>query len=206
MAAVPLKGNAARFHVPADPPILWTRAPQRQAARWADFREYLCYKVTTTTQNFGKVTHLAGVLRQRLRGVPLALGELNFSLQLLSQLRDKGWHKSIREKHPLDGGQPIPWYTYPAAEWLASRVRPTDSIFEFGAGHSSVWYGRHAERVISVDDSAAWLEKVRPLVRLRSLPIAVSPRSCDVCRILHLDSSFAKKQHKASSAGSRHHN
>ena len=37
-------------------------------------------------------------------------------------------------------------------------------MFEFGAGHSSAWYGRHAGRVVSVDDSAAWLKKVRPLV------------------------------------------
>lgn len=115
--------------------------------------------------NSAGVKHVVKVLRQRLRGMPLTLDEFNFSLQLLSQLLDKGWHRSIRQHHPVDGGgQPIPWYTYPAAEWLAARIRPTDSVFEFGAGHSSVWYGQHAARVVSVDDSAAWLEKVRPLV------------------------------------------
>jgi hypothetical protein len=46
------------------------------------------------------------------------------SLTVLSSLRRLGWQKSIR-RGPVDAaGDPIPWITYPAIDWI-DRIRPT---------------------------------------------------------------------------------
>jgi predicted O-methyltransferase YrrM len=100
--------------------------------------------------------------RQRLRGIPRTPAEANYSLQVLSEMREMGWHKSVRSRRPIDAhGDAIPWYTYPALEWLISRVRPTDVVFEFGAGNSTVWFGRHVKRVVSVESNPGWVGMVR---------------------------------------------
>ncbi len=113
----------------------------------------------------GTLEHLLEVLRQRLRGTPRTPAELNYSLQLLSVMRKLGWHRSVRNRKPVDaGGMAIPWYTYAALEWLAPRVTATDVVFEYGAGNSTVWFGVRAKQVVSVEHDPRWLERVRSMV------------------------------------------
>jgi precorrin-6B methylase 2 len=100
-------------------------------------------------------------IRQRMKGMPRNLAEVNRSLQYLGSLRSLGWHESLRSKTPLDAaGGPLPWYTYPCIEWLATRLRPTDSVFEFGAGSSTLWYSQRTTRVIAVEHDQAWFERL----------------------------------------------
>ncbi len=109
--------------------------------------------------------HLLKVLRQRMQGIPKTPREINYSLQMLSEMRSLGWHRSLRKVQPLDrDGSPMPWYTYTALEWLMPRVKQTDVVFEFGAGNSTVWYGRHAKEVVAVEHDTKWLEHVQRLV------------------------------------------
>lgn len=71
----------------------------------------------------------------------------------------------MRQNKPIDEtGSPRPWYPYAALEWLLPRIQKTDSVFEFGAGYSTVWYGQNAARVIAVEHNSGWLEKVRTMV------------------------------------------
>jgi hypothetical protein len=105
------------------------------------------------------------VLSQRVKGIPRTLRELNYSLQLLSILRGRGWQQSLRLGKPIDrNGEPIPWYTDSALEWLGPRISAADTVFEYGAGHSTAWYSHRAKHVVSVEHDANWLEQVRPLV------------------------------------------
>lgn len=106
--------------------------------------------------------HLVRVLKQRIRGVPRTPRELNYSLQMLSVMRGLGWHQSVAQN--LANGDLKPWYTYPALEWLAPRVKPTHRVFEFGGGCSTVWYSRHAGEVITVEHDSLWLDRVRTMV------------------------------------------
>lgn len=101
-------------------------------------------------------------LSRRLAGLPRSMREAERSLAHLSVLRSLGWFRSMREGAPVDAaGEPIPWYTYPALIWLRGFVKPHHSVFEFGAGHSTLWYARHAAVIQSVEHDAEWERRLR---------------------------------------------
>lgn len=68
--------------------------------------------------------------------------------------------KTIDEKICVDkDGNPIPWYTFPAIEYLNQFDYEGKKIFEFGCGNSSRFWAARADKVISVEDNPKWLEK-----------------------------------------------
>ncbi|HKQ58831.1 MAG TPA: class I SAM-dependent methyltransferase [Candidatus Eisenbacteria bacterium] len=77
-------------------------------------------------------------------------------------LKDDGWIRSLAEGAPVDAaGNPIPWLTYPAIELLQRRVRPEMSVFEYGCGHSTLWWAARVRDVVSCEHDQAWLERIR---------------------------------------------
>jgi predicted O-methyltransferase YrrM len=103
----------------------------------------------------------ASRIRQRMRGLPRSIAEVNRSLQHLASLRALGWHQSLRRQVSIDAeGRFLPWYTYPCIEWLAGRLQATDVVFEFGAGSSTLWYGQRVARVIAVEHDPAWFSRL----------------------------------------------
>lgn len=58
-------------------------------------------------------------------------------------------------------GQPIPWYTYPAIEYLKQFDFSDKSVFEFGCGYSSLFWEKRAKKVVSVENNKAWYDKMR---------------------------------------------
>jgi hypothetical protein len=80
-------------------------------------------------------------------------------------LQPSGWIKSKIEHAPVDGnGQPLPWFTYAAIEFLQQIVRPDDRIFEYGAGNSTLWWQGKVAEVYSVEHDILWCERLRPLL------------------------------------------
>lgn len=78
-------------------------------------------------------------------------------------LSPSGWSRSQAEQAPVDAaGQPLPWFTYAAIELLPRVLRPQDRVFEFGAGHSTLWWQRRVAQVASVEHDADWCERLRP--------------------------------------------
>ena len=74
-----------------------------------------------------------------------------------SYLRTKGWMRSNEVGAPVNrDGNPIPWYTYPAVDFIDPRIRPDFRVFEFGSGHSSLWYSNRVDEVVAVEDSENW--------------------------------------------------
>lgn len=68
--------------------------------------------------------------------------------------------KSIDEKLCLDrDGNPIPWYTYPAIEYLLQFDYASKKIFEFGCGYSSAFWAARAQKVTSIEDKETWFAK-----------------------------------------------
>lgn len=62
---------------------------------------------------------------------------------------------------PLDNdGQPLPWYTYPAIEYLKQFDFSDIDVFEFGSGYSSLFWALKAKSVCSVEHDAAWFSEV----------------------------------------------
>ena len=68
--------------------------------------------------------------------------------------------RSIDEKLCLDkDGNPIPWYTYPAIEYLSQFDYSNKEIFEYGCGYSSMFWANRAKKVTSIEDNLKWFEK-----------------------------------------------
>jgi protein-L-isoaspartate O-methyltransferase len=58
-------------------------------------------------------------------------------------------------------GKPIPWYTYPALEYIKQFDLRDKSVFEFGSGNSTLFWADRVREVVSVEDDPKWYEKTR---------------------------------------------
>ena len=68
--------------------------------------------------------------------------------------------RTIDEKICVDKDfNPIPWYTYPAIEYLSQFDYSDKLIYEFGCGNSSVFWAKRAKQVISIEDNPQWFKK-----------------------------------------------
>lgn len=80
-----------------------------------------------------------------------------YSLAKTGPLIEDGWFRSFREKSSVDAdGNPIPWFTYPAAEFLKRRIHPDMSIFEYGSGSSTLWWSEKVNEIVSVEHDEGW--------------------------------------------------
>jgi hypothetical protein len=81
-------------------------------------------------------------------------------------IADQGYFKSIRKRQAVNAADaPIPWYTYPAIEFLNTLDLADCDVFEFGSGNSSVFWSNHARSVTSVEDDKNWFEQVQKVSR-----------------------------------------
>jgi hypothetical protein len=98
-----------------------------------------------------------GFIRKLLPG--WIVESLTSSYRLLEKY---GQRASFAQARCVDAaGAPIPWYTYPALEYLSSLNFGGQAVLEFGSGASSLWWARRAARVLSVEHDARWLETTR---------------------------------------------
>lgn len=114
---------------------------------------------------------LSQSLQYASRKDPLGVGELynHFrdwremsNINYNAYLRENGWVKSMAEGLPVSkSGDPIPWYTYPAIDFLDNSLRPDVSVFEYGSGHSTIWYAERVKDVVGVEHSPEWAEIVQ---------------------------------------------
>ena len=75
---------------------------------------------------------------------------------------DYGYLRSVADEKPLDAdGKPYPWYTYPALEYLHQLDFSDKTIFEYGCGHSTLFWAARAASVVSVEHNPQWYELVR---------------------------------------------
>jgi predicted O-methyltransferase YrrM len=70
--------------------------------------------------------------------------------------------KTIEEESCVDrDGNPIPWYTYPAIEYLLQLDFSDKRIFEFGAGNSTLFWANLSAEVVSVEDNKSWYKSLK---------------------------------------------
>lgn len=87
--------------------------------------------------------------------------DLRVLWSLRQTLRDCGWLASARAQLPMDAhGNPLPWITYGAIDFLTPRIQPHWRVFEFGAGYSTLWWSSRVAAVVSVESDRAWLESI----------------------------------------------
>lgn len=68
-----------------------------------------------------------------------------------------------------------PWWNQQAIDYLASQLPAGGTVFEWGAGGSTVWLAGRTRFVITVESDALWVARVRhrcPAVDVRYMPDA----------------------------------
>lgn len=73
-------------------------------------------------------------------------------LTLDGYLAESGWVRSVRERSVVTAaGDPLPWMTYPFIEFLTPRLRSDWTVFEYGAGASTVFFAQRVASVVAVE-------------------------------------------------------
>jgi len=108
------------------------------------------------------VRRIRSAVASRVRQLPWMPGNWLPSLQAACILwRDYAHLKSVRSHAALDAaGNPLPWYTYPAIEFLSQLDFRDAGVFEYGSGMSTLFWARMARQVVSVEDDETWFENV----------------------------------------------
>jgi len=74
---------------------------------------------------------------------------------------DCGYFRSCIEERCTDAnGNPIPWYTYPAIEYLSALDFSDKDVFEYGSGASSIWWGSRSKSLTTIEHVPEWYERV----------------------------------------------
>ena len=104
-------------------------------------------------------------LRRKIRSVYNTLENTKnsrHSTKFLAELAlEYGYERSLIQKECIDKhNNPIPWYTYPAIEYLDSLDFSDKLVFEFGCGNSSLFWAKKCLKVTSVENNPEWHEKI----------------------------------------------
>jgi len=77
-------------------------------------------------------------------------------------LAETGWVRSVCEAAVVDAsGEPLPWLTLPCIDFLASRLKPEWTVFEYGAGASTLYFARRVKAVTAVEHDEAFAAGLR---------------------------------------------
>lgn len=141
-------------------------------------------------------TNVDSARKSSQSGVSAAGSETDPKLRILDS--EWGHAESVRLRRPVDQfGRPLPWYTYPAIEYLSQFDFSNSRLFEWGAGNSSLFWSERFTEVISVERSAEWYAEVKTLApkNLRLLHIDSDPdyanaiSDCGVFDVIAIDGS-----------------
>ncbi len=87
------------------------------------------------------------------------LGPLHFSLET-------GHLRSCLKSRAVDRkGEPLPWFVYPAIQFLLPKDFSQKLILEWGAGQSTFFWAKRASRVVSFEADRKWhsvLNRTKP--------------------------------------------
>jgi hypothetical protein len=79
----------------------------------------------------------------------------------------EGFLRSAWMQRCIDAdGHAVPWFTYPAIEYLKQLDFTGKDVFEYGSGHSTIFWGGRARSVVAVEHNPRWHEFVRSRVGL----------------------------------------
>src|SRR5262249_45361191 len=79
--------------------------------------------------------------------------------------RDYAHLESVKSNRAVDAdGNPLPWYTYPAIEYLRQLDFSDKAVFEYGSGMSTAFWAGKARHVVSVEDDEQWCSTLKGLL------------------------------------------
>jgi hypothetical protein len=107
---------------------------------------------------------LAGLLQHRL-----AKGTVAGTKAVQILWRRQGFLRSAFAQRCIDAeDRPVPWFTYPAIEYLEQLDLRDRTVFEYGSGQSTLFWADRARRVVAVEHDAAWHAFVSTRLRQQS--------------------------------------
>jgi hypothetical protein len=75
-----------------------------------------------------------------------------------------GHAKSKERKKSLNAEeQPIPWFTYPAIEYISQLNLTDKNVLEWGAGNSSLFFSKISKNVFSIEHNKNWHDEILAL-------------------------------------------
>lgn len=78
-------------------------------------------------------------------------------------LSETGWIGSAASGDIVDAnGRPIPWATLPFLAFLSPRFDRSWTVFEYGAGASTLYYAGRVARVVAVENDPVFATRLRP--------------------------------------------
>ncbi|MDT0201859.1 class I SAM-dependent methyltransferase [Nocardioides sp. AE5] len=124
-----------------------------------------------------KRVYVAGL--RALRSVLATLGLLGLLDRWAARSRTGMWVRSWFSIYDLADLLPhdTPWWTFASAdqvEWFLA-TRPGARVFEWGSGASTVWLGKRAGQVHSVEHDAAWAATMREVLPDNATLTVVEP-------------------------------
>jgi hypothetical protein len=80
----------------------------------------------------------------------------------LKILNAHGWMRSKESYSAIDAeGNPIPWMTYPAIEYLNQLDLSQHRVLEWGSGNSSRYFAAKSKEVISIEHNKEWYDSLK---------------------------------------------
>jgi precorrin-6B methylase 2 len=77
-------------------------------------------------------------------------------------LANIGWFKAFDSQQAVDAnGEALPWVTYSFIDFIKDRLNPTQKVFEYGSGSSTLFYAKRVGKVVSVEHDENWYNKIR---------------------------------------------
>ena len=118
---------------------------------------------------------LKSFLRQKARGRIRAITNIYRLLKYLKQVgsdraifllntieNEYGHLQSFKTQLPIDKDKlPLPWYTYPAIEYLNQLNFSNKFVFEYGSGNSSLFWSKRCHNITSVEHNEEWYKTVK---------------------------------------------
>jgi len=96
----------------------------------------------------------------RLPSIVKAIGTLGLT-PLRFSVRTGHARSSLARRALSARGEPIPWITYPAIDLLSNADLAGRRVLEFGAGQSTLWWLSRGVELISFEDDATWVQRIR---------------------------------------------
>lgn len=78
-------------------------------------------------------------------------------------------------------GKPLPWYSYPAIDFLRYRDYEDRVVLEFGGGQSTLWWAERARHVVTFEGSKRWHDKLSEEIPANVSLFHVSMESEEAC-------------------------
>lgn len=73
-----------------------------------------------------------------------------------------GYYETLQSGKPVDvDGNCLPWFTYPAIEYLKQLDLSKKTVLEWGCGYSSLFFAQRVSFIDSIEDDSNWYNEIK---------------------------------------------